>query len=138
MVWNNILLGGLLIILTIFIHSFTTRYIVYLVVKRNIENMNRKYRKEFWVALIVLVLLITTIFEACIWAVSYLLIHAMPVFETSLYFSIVTFTTLGYGDITLNEDWRLLASLEAAIGIIIFGWTTAIVMTVVQKLFFKK
>ena len=138
MIWNNILLGSLLTIITIFIHSFVTRYIVYLVYKKSLKHKQRRYSKEFWTSIIVLILLMTSISEASIWALSYMLIHAIPVFEHALYFSIVTFTTLGYGDITLSENWRLLASFEAAIGIIIFGWSTAIVMTVVQKLFFKK
>ena len=80
----------------------------------------------------------TSVSEAGIWALSYMLVHAIPVFEHALYFSIVTFTTLGYGDITLSENWRLLASFEAAVGIIIFGWSTALVFAVVQKLFFRK
>ncbi len=135
MIWYNILFGSILILITIFIHSIATRYIVYRLYKR---NSRFRYTKEFWVALIVLILLISTIAEASIWAISYVVIQAIPVFEQSLYFSIVTFTTLGYGDIVLSETWRLLASFEAAIGIIIFGWTTAIVMAAVQKLFFKK
>jgi hypothetical protein len=50
----------------------------------------------------------------------------------------VTFTTLGYGDIVLDERWRLLASFEAATGIIMFGWTTAIVLAAVQSTYFGK
>ncbi len=138
MVWNNILLASLLTTITIFIHSFTTRFIVYIVYKRNLEHVLHLYLKGFWTAIIVFILLMTSIIEAGVWALSYMLIHAIPVFENALYFSIVTFTTLGYGDITLSENWRLLASFEAAVGIIIFGWSTAIVMAVVQKLFFKK
>ena len=49
----------------------------------------------------------------------------------------VTFTTLGYGDITLSQQWRLLSSFEAATGIIMFGWTTALVITTVQRVFFS-
>jgi len=44
-----------------------------------------------------------------------------------------TFTTLGYGDLTPNESWRLLASFEAANGIIIFGWTTALIVAFVHR-----
>jgi hypothetical protein len=50
----------------------------------------------------------------------------------------VTFTTLGYGDVVLDQQWRLLASFEAANGIIMFGWTTAIVMAVVHHVYFSK
>lgn len=51
-----------------------------------------------------------------------------------MYFSMVTFTTLGYGDITLGGDWRLLASFEAANGIIMFGWTTALIVAYLQRM----
>ena len=57
--------------------------------------------------------------------------------EEATYFSFVTFTTLGYGDVVLSDRWRLLSSLEAANGIIMFGWTTAVVMAVVQRSFAK-
>jgi voltage-gated potassium channel Kch len=67
----------------------------------------------------------------------YIFIGAFQSFEQALYFSIVTFTTLGYGDITLESNWRLLASFEAASGIIIFGWSTAIIVAVVQRLYFR-
>jgi hypothetical protein len=44
----------------------------------------------------------------------------------------VSFTTLGYGDIVLGEGWRLLASFEAANGIILFGWTTALIFAFIH------
>jgi hypothetical protein len=50
----------------------------------------------------------------------------------------VTFTTLGYGEIVLDPNLRLLASCEAAIGIIMFGWTTAIVIASVQRFYFNQ
>jgi len=48
------------------------------------------------------------------------------------------FTTLGYGDVVLSDRWRLLSSLQAANGIIMFGWTTAIVLATVQRIHFNK
>jgi voltage-gated potassium channel Kch len=61
---------------------------------------------------------------------------ALPSFEEALYFSTVTFTTVGYGDIILGREWRQLATFEAANGWIIFGWATALIMTVIQRLYF--
>ena len=72
------------------------------------------------------------------WAGCYVWVGAVEQFEDALYFSIVTYTTLGYGDITLNPDWRFLSSLEAASGIIIFGWSTAIVIAAFQNIYFSK
>ena len=51
-----------------------------------------------------------------------------------LYFSVVTFTTLGYGDISLSADYRLLSGIEALNGIILVGWTTAMIFSVVQRI----
>ena len=51
----------------------------------------------------VLGMFVASIIEAGIWAVSYMVVNAVPVFEHAFYFSIVTFTTLGYGDITLRD-----------------------------------
>ena len=139
MIWYNILLACVLIVITVLIHSTVTKHTIYLVNKKSdSRKKHHKYSKEFWISVIVLIMFSAAIAEATVWAVSYAIIGAVLEFENALYFSIVTFTTLGYGDITLNESWRLLASLEAAIGIIIFGWSTAIVIAVVQKLFFKK
>lgn len=133
------MLGCILIVITIFIHSAATRFVISVVQgKRYSKYRKLKDSNELWVAIVVLTLLLVSIIEAIIWALSYVAIHAVPEFEQALYFSIVTFTTLGYGDIVLSEKWQLLASFEVTIGIIIFGWSTAVVMAIVQKLFFKK
>ena len=81
---------------------------------------------------------LASIIEVLVWAVTYLVLNAIQGVEKAFYFSMVTFTTLGYGDIVLEERWRLLASFEAANGIIMFGWTTAIVMAVIHHVYFRK
>lgn len=86
------------------------------------------------IAGLVVLLFCAALVEAAIWASTYLYTGALSSFEEALYFSIVTFTTLGFGDITLNEQWRLLASFESANGIILFGWSTALVIAFVQRL----
>jgi hypothetical protein len=73
--------------------------------------------------------------EANIWALFYWMEGAIATFEDAIYFSLVTFTTLGYGDITLAPNWRVAGAVEAANGIILFGWTTAIIVAVGQRVF---
>ena len=87
---------------------------------------------------IVILLFLVSVAEVLLWAVVYLGLGAVEGLEKALYFSMVTFTTLGYGDIVLPEHWQLLSSFEAANGIIMFGWTTSIVIAVVTRIYFRE
>lgn len=83
-------------------------------------------------------MLIGTVLEALAWALVYLYhpaLTTLPDLQSALYFSMVTFATLGYGDVVLTGDWRILASLEGANGVIVLGWTTALIFYVVQRLY---
>jgi len=71
--------------------------------------------------------------EAALWAGFYVWVDALSSFQQALYFSLVTFTTLGYGDVTLDEQWRILGAFQAANGILMFGWTTALLVAVSQR-----
>jgi len=80
------------------------------------------------------------IIEAWVWALVYLhdpLITELNDLETALYFSMVTFTTLGYGDVVLIGKGRALATIQAANGVIIFGWTTALIFYFIQQTYKK-
>ena len=83
-----------------------------------------------------LVLLLLHFVEVTIWALSYLglpAISRLESLEQAVYFSLVTFTDLGYGCITLDPEWRVLSGLEAMNGILLFGWSTALLFAVVQR-----
>ena len=84
------------------------------------------------VAILVLIMFLATLIEAGVWAVIYFALGAFSDFEEALYFSTVTYTTLGYGDIVLQDPWRLLSSFEAANGIVMFGWTTALIVVAIH------
>jgi len=84
-----------------------------------------------------LVILSLHMLEVVVWAAAFWFAPQVPQldsFEDAVYFSSVTFTTLGYGDIVLQQKWRLLAGMEAMVGIIHFGWSTALIFSVVQRL----
>ncbi|MGA9575251.1 MAG: potassium channel family protein [Lysobacterales bacterium] len=75
--------------------------------------------------------------EAVVWAAVYLAnpeITVLPDKQTAFYFSMVTYTSLGYGDIVLTGNWRALSAIQAANGLIIFGWTTALIFYFIQKI----
>jgi voltage-gated potassium channel Kch len=52
-----------------------------------------------------------------------------------LYFSTTTFTTVGYGDVFLDKEWRLLSAFQSANGFIMFGWSTAFIFEIMSKLY---
>lgn len=81
-------------------------------------------------------LLFLQILEVIVWAVAYLMLpdlDAVNSIETAIYFSTVTFTTLGYGDIVIDNSWRLLSAIEAMTGLLIFGWSAGIFLSVFQR-----
>jgi hypothetical protein len=102
------------------------------------DRQRRQQMHFFSVGGVVLLMFLVSVIEVLVWSVTYLWLGAIEGLEKAAYFSMVTFTTLGYGEIVLDEQWRLLASFEAANGIIMFGWTTAIVLAVVQRIYFNK
>jgi voltage-gated potassium channel Kch len=64
-----------------------------------------------------------------------LLVGEITNVNEAIYFSLVTFTTLGYGELTLSESWRVMSAFEATNGVTMFGWTTALIIAVEQLVF---
>jgi voltage-gated potassium channel Kch len=89
-------------------------------------------RSTLRLAAFVLWLFLATIVQVWAWAMLYVALGAIAGLEKAIYFSTVTFTTLGFGDITLDEHWRLLSAFEAANGLLMFGWSTALIFAAVQ------
>ncbi len=132
------LIGAALVALTVVIHAIGTTFWI--------RRIGRRYANEqFWQGRMAIMLLIRTVLvlialhtiEIMLWAGSYIILMPdgeLASFEQAVYFSFVTFTTLGYGDITLSEGWRILSGIEALNGILLIGWTTAMLFAVVQHM----
>jgi len=73
--------------------------------------------------------------QICAWAGFYTLWGALGDFETALYFSISSYTTIGYGDVVLSPKWRLLGGIEGVTGVLMFGWSAAAIFAVSSRLF---
>ena len=74
------------------------------------------------------------LFEITTWALIYLRNNAIADLQTALYFSAVTYTTTGYGDVVLPREWRLVGAVEALTGILMCGWSTGFFFAVVSRM----
>ena len=137
---RTILFGAALIFATTFIHAGFTAAILGSLRAMNVESWVDKshWSRSSVLSALVLMLFLASVVEAALWASVYVYAGVIEGFEQAMYFSVVTYTTLGYGDITLESYWRLLGSFQAANGIIIFGWSTAIIVTAVQEIYFRE
>ncbi len=63
--------------------------------------------------------------EIWMWAIAYFLLHVTDGFASALDLSTAMFSTVGYGQLVINPDWRLLTALEGINGFILIGWSTA-------------
>ena len=127
-----------LISVTIVIHGFgTISWLRYLLARKTMADGRIRPAKVLSAIISTAIVLITLhIIEIFIWALAYLLVlpdGELQSLESAFYFSAVTFTTLGYGDITLGSDWRILSGLQAIDGILLIGWTTAFLFAVLQR-----
>lgn len=64
----------------------------------------------------------------------YLLIGAIEELRTAVYFSTITYATIGYNDLAIADEWKLVAAIEGINGILLMGWSTAYFVTVVARL----
>jgi hypothetical protein len=106
-----------------------------------VTHAERWGRASVWTRLTVIAALVLIMFVACVieaagWGAVYVGLGAIDGLEPAMYFSMVTYTTLGYGDVVLEGQWRLLGAFQAANGIIMFGWTTAMIVTAVHRVYF--
>jgi hypothetical protein len=126
--------ASLLILLTTAIHGATTTALASLTDR--FANRLRAGKllgfRSIFVPLLVLAMLMVSLFEACIWAWYYWVTGQLTSFMESVYFSLITMTTVGYGDVTLGGSGRVTSGMQAALGIVLFGWTTAIIFMAVQ------
>jgi hypothetical protein len=126
MMLTNLGIGTIVISLTVLIHTFGLIAVTH-VMAWLVAHFRMHGRRSRVIAMITVVFGLFAILTVEIWlrAIFHLLIGSFPDIATALYFSSVTFSTLGYGDVLPPERWRLLAALEAVNGFLLIGWSTA-------------
>jgi hypothetical protein len=133
------LIGTGIVAITVILHAVGTTAWIRHLARRYPDGKGLGGMGEALVAILTTVIMATALhaLQIGIWAVAYVMltpVGELQTLEEAVYFSFVTFSTLGYGDITLSEGWRLLSGIEALNGILLVGWTTALLFAVVQRI----
>lgn len=97
-------------------------------------DLLERVRQVAVIAVVVLGLFAVHGVEIALYAFLYLHLGVIETVEAAFYFSMSTFTTVGFGDITLDEDWRMLSAAESMNGFVLIGWSTAFLFSVTSRL----
>jgi len=103
-------------------------------VRRVLESRSTYLRVALLLRLFVGIVLLHLV-QVGLWAVVFWRAHELPNVETALYFSLATYTTIGFGDVVVGPGWRVLAGIEGLTGILLVGWSTAFVFAVVNRMY---
>jgi Ion channel len=128
--------GSVAVLCTIFIHALAIGATV------NFFRYERKRGRAGTGLLVDLPILVLTIafafvahlIEIAVWAVLFVICGEFKNFAAAYYHSAVNYSTLGYGDVIMSPSWKLLGPLEAADGALMFGFSTAMIFAVIQRL----
>lgn len=130
----QLVIATVMVIMTVLIHLMGLAILM-----RVLRSHSRIFRKLTIMPLTLLlaatlgIIAIHTL-EIWLYALTYLQLGAFRHFEQALYFSTVTYATIGYGDVVMPHEWRILGSIEGAAGIIMLGWSTAFLISLLTQL----
>jgi voltage-gated potassium channel len=124
-----------LVIGTVAIHSVGTFFLLWGTVKYPARSSGRSgyMRLTAGVTIRVLALLLLHMLEVALWAALFYKEDCFPDLRTSIYFSLITYSTVGYGDVVLNVQYRMLGGIEALVGVLMLSWSTAILIGYLQR-----
>ena len=131
---SALLLGSLTTVINLAIQVM----MILLIVRRLTTHFDRSAGQETTgLGMRVLVVVLAGLFvghllQFATWAALFLLLGEFADFETAFYHSAVNFASLGYGDIVMSENWRLLGALEATNGVLMLGLSAGAVLSVMN------
>jgi hypothetical protein len=131
----QLLYGTVLVALTVAAHSAVMGFTISRL-HLNASTQPRSFMADSWLlSRVAIWAVLAHLVEIWLWGQFYLWQGIMPDPEISFYFSAVTYATIGYGDVTPPESWRLLASMEGLIGILMCAWSGGFFFATVSRLY---
>ena len=133
--WFELLVATLIAAITVSIHSLGSYFIMLRAFSTWLkEGRARTFTVLYGTVLRIFWVLLTIHFiEVAVWGEFYFMRRLFPDRETAYYFSLTSYTTVGYGDIVISKPWRLMGGLEAMTGVLMFGWSTAILIGILSR-----
>jgi Ion channel len=131
---SKLLVAWLLMALCVMVHAMGMTAAL-----RWVGRWSARMNSQFWFSTWMLVrtagwIILLHLVEIAVWAFFYAWDHGMPDLQSAFYFSAVTYTTTGYGDLVLPNEWRLVGGVEALTGILMCGWSAAFFFAVVSRM----
>jgi hypothetical protein len=132
----NLLIGCGTMVFCLLIQCLVVGYLVRLLAKLEARNLIRPTVRwsVFLLLGIMMTMLAGNLAQMVVWAGLFLLCGEFQDFSTAFYHSVVNFSTLGYGDLVMSDERRVLGALEASNGVLMLGLTTSVLFAALQKL----
>jgi hypothetical protein len=126
-VLQNLVMGSAMVALTVLIHTAGLIGIAAVtpIWARLLRLQNHDIGRTLVMTVTVLGILGILTLEVWTWAVAYDVLGVTSAFAEALYLSTAMFSTIGYGEIHIDQAWRLLTGLEGINGFLLIGWSTA-------------
>ena len=136
----NLVIGTLLILVNLGIQVLAVAFLIrYFMNRIGTGALVPTYINDAKVLSVVMaVLMVGHAFMFATWALLFVWLGEFGDFATAFYHSTVNFTSLGYGDIVMSEEHRLLGALEAANGVLMFGLSAGAILSVMNGLFGRR
>jgi hypothetical protein len=131
----HLLIAAALVAVTVAVHAAGFGLVLATVVKRHVAPPATFWPITWLLVRLVWLLMLIHVVEISVWALFYRWKQCLPDAESAFYFSGVTYTTLGYGDVVLPREWRMLAPLEGLAGILMCGLSAGLFFATVAAIY---
>jgi hypothetical protein len=134
--WTEISVAAVIVFVCLLLHVAGMMVMAEWLFHRR-QYLERGLKRRFSFCLIVLFsgIMVLHLSETALWALFYYSWSLFENFETSLYFSLGSYTTIGYGDVVLPTRWRLAGAIEGISGVLLCGISTGFIFAVINRMF---